>query len=74
MLLTLINLRIIILLLILVLIMVTSIKKIDKKGYELSMVCDDHIKALEIRDYPTNKLKKTISLPNNKNSYILNIT
>ena len=74
MLLTLINLIIIILLLILFLIMVTSIKKVEKKGYELSMVCDDHIKALEIRDYPTNKLKKTISLPNNKNSYILNIT
>ena len=34
-----------------VLMLSSSLTKYSSKNYELSMVCDDHMKALEVRDY-----------------------
>jgi hypothetical protein len=42
--------------------------------YELSMVCESKMRALEIRDYNTNKLKKYVTLPVCQNAYTYNVT
>ena len=50
------------------------VNSIIKKKLRIINDMYDHIKALQIRDYSTNKLKKTIALPSHKNSFTYNIT
>ncbi len=57
-----------------VLMLSSSLTKYSSKNYELSMVCDDHMKALEVRDYDNNRLKKTVLLPNCQNHYTYNVS
>ena len=57
-----------------ILMLSNSLTKYSSKNYQLSMVCDDHMKALEVRDYDNNRLKKTVLLPNCQNHYTYNIS
>ena len=57
-----------------ILMLSSQLTKYSSKNYELSMVCDDHMKALEVRDYDNNRLKKTVLLPNCQNHYTYNVS
>ena len=54
----------------------SCLKLVTEKGtrYELSLVCESKMRALEIRDYNTNKLKKYVTLPVCQSAYTYNVT
>ena len=54
----------------------SCLKLVTEKGtkYELSLVCESKMRALEIRDYNTNKLKKYVTLPACQSAYTYNVT
>ena len=52
----------------------STITKSSKSTYTLYLTCDDTLKTLEVRDYDTNFLRKTVTLPSCTNSYTYNLT
>ena len=52
----------------------SAITKTEASNYTLYLTCDDTLKSLEIRDYDTNALRKTVTLPTCSNSITYTLT
>ena len=51
----------------------STLTKSSTLSYSLHLTCDDNLKTLEVRDYDTNFLRKTVTLPSCTNSISYNL-